>query len=88
MVGDRMFSSFAGVPSPPLGPISVTPSSVSSSLPPAFTQTFTFTFADPGLWAANSVADVLINNYLDSQLACYFAIVPSGPTSGYLVPRQ
>ena len=34
--------------------------------------------------STGSVADVLINNYLDGQQACYFAIVPSGPTSGYL----
>jgi len=68
----------AQVPSPPIGAISITPDSVPGT-GPAFTQVFTITFADPGLWPASAVADVLINNNLDGQAACYFAIVPPPP---------
>jgi hypothetical protein len=49
------------------------------------TQTFQFTFADPQGYSDIKVMDILINNYLDGQNACYFAVVPSAQaTSGYL----
>lgn len=62
--------------------VSVTPSFGTGS-----SQTFSFTFSDTGGWQALTVTDVLINNFLDGRAACYFAFVPSGPSSGsmYLV---
>lgn len=50
-------------------------------------QTFTFTFNDPSGWQSLSVADILINNFLDGRQACYVAFVPSGASAGsvYLV---
>jgi hypothetical protein len=44
----------------------------------------TFTFSDSNGYSSLAVVDVLINNYIDGQHACYFAFVPTGPTSGYL----
>jgi sugar lactone lactonase YvrE len=52
--------------------------------------TFTFTFVDPNGWQSLTVLDVLINGALNARNACYFAIVPTGATSGaiYLVDNQ
>ncbi len=44
------------------------------------TQTFAFTFTGSDI----AVVDVLINNYLDGENACYFALTPASATSGYL----
>jgi hypothetical protein len=62
-----------------LEPTGVTPAALSGAA-----QTFTFSFTDQAGAADLSVLDVLINNYLDGQQACYFAIVPAGGASGYL----
>jgi hypothetical protein len=48
------------------------------------TQTFTLRFTDQAGAADLSVLDVLINNYLDGQSACYVAVVPSSAGRGYL----
>ena len=48
------------------------------------TQTFTFTFTDPRVLRDLSVLDVLISTFLDGQTACYFALAPTGATTGYI----
>ena len=70
--------SFTTVGAVPM-PVSVAPNAASGS-----TQTFTFTFSDPNGYADLNVLDVLVSTYLDGTGACYFALAPSGATSGYL----
>jgi hypothetical protein len=60
------------------------PAQVSPGSGTGSSQTFSFNFADPNGYADLSVLDVLINNYLDGQSACYVAYVPTSPTDGYL----
>jgi hypothetical protein len=62
----------------------LTPTAVSPASGNAATQVFTFTFSDSAGYADLSVLDILINNYLDGQQACYVAIVPASASSGYL----
>jgi hypothetical protein len=45
---------------------------------------YTFTFSDSAGWQNISVANVLINNFVDGRNACYVAIVP-GQSAVYLV---
>jgi hypothetical protein len=63
----------------PLAPEGVSPASGSG-----VTQTFTFTFTDPAGYADLNVLDVLISTFLDGRMACYFALAPTGATTGYL----
>jgi hypothetical protein len=65
-------------------PLTLTPTSVNPGAGSGTTQTFTFSFTDQAGFADLSVLDVLINDYLDGQKACYFALTPSGASSGYL----
>ncbi len=65
----------AGVASP----VSVSPASGTSA-----TQAFTFTFEDPNGYADLALVDVLMNNFLDGQQACYVAFAPAGASSGTL----
>lgn len=51
------------------------PTVVSPGAGSAAVQTFTFTFTDPAGFADLNVLDVLINNYLDGEQACYIAFV-------------
>jgi hypothetical protein len=60
-------------------PASAVPASGSGS-----TQTFTFTFTDALGYADLYVLDVLVSTFLDGQTACYFALAPTGATTGYL----
>jgi hypothetical protein len=62
----------------------VAAASVSPASGSATTQTFTFTFSDSAGYSNLSVVDVLINNYLDGQQACYLALSPASASSGYL----
>jgi hypothetical protein len=64
---------------PTPAPAGIVPASGSGT-----SQTFTFTFTDPAGYADLSVLDVLINNYLDGEHACYVGIVPANSSSGYL----
>jgi hypothetical protein len=64
------------------GPITATTALPSSGS--ALTQNFTFSFGDPFGAPDLSVLDVLINDYLDGQSACYFAFVPATSTTGFL----
>jgi large repetitive protein len=64
---------------PTLGPTAVSPAASSGT-----TQTFTLTFTDQAGFADISVIDILINNYLDGQQACYIALVPATSSTGYL----
>jgi hypothetical protein len=45
-------------------------------------QTFSFTFTDGAGYADLTVVDILINNFLDAQQACYVALVPTSASSG------
>ena len=58
--------------------------SVSPGAGSGLTQTFTLTFNDSNGYADLAVLDVLIYNSLDGIGACYAAVAPSGPTSGYV----
>jgi hypothetical protein len=58
--------------------------------PPAGTwgsADYVFTFLDSAGWQSISVANILINNFVDGRNACYVAVVPSGAGAGsvYLV---
>jgi hypothetical protein len=60
------------------------PSAVGPAAGSGTTQTFTFTFTDPAGYADLAVMDILINNYLDGQQACYIALALPTASSGYL----
>jgi sugar lactone lactonase YvrE len=62
----------------------VQPVGVSPAAGSAAAQTFTFTFTDGAGYADLSVLDVLISTFLDGQTACYFALAPTGATTGYI----
>jgi sugar lactone lactonase YvrE len=62
-----------------LAPGGINPASGSGT-----TQTFTFTFSDSAGYANLAVVDILINNFLDGQQACYIALAPASASSGYL----
>jgi Beta-propeller repeat len=64
---------------PTIAPMGVNPPSGSG-----LTQTFSFTFTDPKGFSDLYVLDVLISTFLDGQTACYFALAPTGATTGYL----
>ena len=63
---------------------SVAPAAVSPASGAGVTQTFTFTFTDAKGYADLYVLDVLVSTFLNGQTACYFALAPTGPTTGYL----
>jgi hypothetical protein len=46
--------------------------------------TFSFNFNDSSGWQDLAVLDVLTNDYIDGEHACYVAYVPSSATDGYL----
>ena len=60
------------------------PAGVSPASGLGATQTLTFTFTDPAGYSDLYVLDVLISTFLDGQTACYFALAPTGATTGYL----
>ena len=64
---------------PAVAPVSVSPGAGSAT-----TQIFTFTFTDPAGYSDLAVLDILMNNYLDGQSACYVALTPVSATAGYL----
>ena len=65
-------------------PQSISPVSVNPAAGSGLTQTFTFTFQDTKGYADLYVLDVLISTFLDGQTACYFALAPTGATTGYI----
>jgi sugar lactone lactonase YvrE len=62
----------------------VAPAGVNPASGSGLTKTFTFTFTDVAGYADLNVLDVLISTFLDGQTACYFALAPTGATTGYL----
>lgn len=74
-------------------PVPVTPIQVAavSPLRGPFSATFIpgggalmqLTFTNVNGWGNTPILDVLINDYLDGDHACYFAFVPTGSSSGY-----
>ena len=62
----------------------IAPAGVNPSAGSALSQTFTFTFTDAAGYADLSVLDVLVSTFLDGQTACYFALAPTGATTGYI----
>jgi hypothetical protein len=66
-------------PTPTVAPIGVNPGAGTGT-----TQTFTFNFGDSAGFADLNVLDVLISTFLDGQRACYFALAPTGASTGYL----
>lgn len=48
-------------------------------------QTFTFTLTDPNGWQNISLANILINKYLNGAHACYVAILPVSQNSATLL---
>jgi RHS repeat-associated protein len=65
-------------------PQSVSPVSVNPAAGGGLSQTFTFTFQDVNGYSDLYVLDVLISTFLDGQTACYFALAPTGATTGYI----
>jgi hypothetical protein len=57
-------------------PIGLEPIGITNAYGNGTTQTFTFNFADPNVFQGSKVMDILINDYLDGQNACYIAVVP------------
>ena len=89
MYSARYFSSSRQSPRsprrpPPAQPIAVTPASGIGLTAPGPTYTFSFTFSDSNGIANLSVADVLINDYLDGLHACWVALAQPTPGSFYL----
>jgi Domain of unknown function DUF11 len=78
-VGTSASSVWSFTTVPLLAPAGVSPASGSGT-----TQTFTFTFTDPAGFADLNVLDVLVSTFLDGRAACYFALAPTGATTGYL----
>jgi hypothetical protein len=64
---------------PTVAPVGVSPASGSG-----LTQAFKFTFTDTSGYADLNVLDVLVSTFMNGQTACYFALAPTGATSGYL----
>ena len=62
----------------------IAPTSVDTTASGVAYQAYSFTFGDSAGASDLAVLDVLINDYLDGQHACYFAFTPSGPSSGYI----
>jgi streptogramin lyase len=65
-------------------PTSIAPVGVSPASGSGLSQTFTFTFNDPAGFSDLYVLDVLVSTFLDGRTACYFALAPTGATTGYL----
>ena len=58
---------------PPVGPSVTGVTPAASAQTPYYAATFTFSFADTLGWGNLGVVDILINNYLDGNRACYIA---------------
>ena len=79
-----LFFFFGSIDVPAASAATVAPVNVAPGAGSGISQIFTFTFQDSNGYTDLAVLDVLINNYLDGIGACYLALVPAGPSAGYV----